>query len=105
MKWFWDQYTTDEAQRAEITASPLRATLDELSGLPDTLIVTAEADVLRDEGEAFAARLREAGVKATNARFGGITHDFVMVNSLHDTEAAKHAIWLATAAFTAALHG
>jgi acetyl esterase len=105
MKWFWDQYTTDEAQRAEITASPLRATLDELSGLPDTLIITAEADVLRDEGEAFAARLREAGVKATNARFGGITHDFVMVNSLHDTEAAKHAIWLATAAFTAALRG
>jgi acetyl esterase len=105
MKWFWDQYTTDEAQRAEITASPLRATLDELSGLPDTLIITAEADVLRDEGEAFAARLREAGVKATNARFGGITHDFVMVNSLHDTEAAKHAIWLATAAFTAALYG
>jgi acetyl esterase len=105
MKWFWDQYTTDEAQRAEITASPLRATLDELSGLPDTLIITAEADVLRDEGEAFAARLREAGVKATNARFGGVTHDFVMVNSLHDTEAAKHAIWLATAAFTAALRG
>jgi len=104
MKWFWDQYTTDEAQRAEITVSPLRATLDELAGLPDTLIVTAEADVLRDEGEAFAARLREAGVRATNARFGGITHDFVMVNSLHDTEAAKHAIWLATAAFTSALH-
>ena len=104
MKWFWDQYTTDEAQRAEITVSPLRATLDELAGLPDTLIVTAEADVLRDEGEAFAARLREAGVRATNARFGGITHDFVMVNSLHDTEAAKHAIWLATAALTSALH-
>ena len=104
MKWFWDQYTTDEAQRAEITVSPLRATLDDLAGLPDTLIVTAEADVLRDEGEAFAARLREAGVRATNARFGGITHDFVMVNSLHDTEAAKHAIWLATAAFTSALH-
>ncbi|WP_244259337.1 alpha/beta hydrolase [Rathayibacter sp. VKM Ac-2759] len=51
MKWFWDQYTTDEAQRAEITASPLRAGLEELSGLPDTLIITAEADVLRDEGE------------------------------------------------------
>jgi acetyl esterase len=102
MKWFWDQYTTDEAERAEITVSPLRAGLEELAGLPSTLIITAEADVLRDEGEAFAARLREAGVKATNARFGGITHDFVMVNSLHDTEAAKHAIWLATASFRAA---
>lgn len=97
MKWFWDQYTTDESQRAESTASPLRASLEELAGLPDTLIITAGADVLRDEGEAFAARLREAGVKAANARFGGIVHDFAMVNSLHDTESAKHAIWLATA--------
>ncbi|SMH44253.1 Acetyl esterase/lipase [Rathayibacter oskolensis] len=100
MKWFWDQYTTDEAVRAEITVSPLRASLEELSGLPDTLIITAEADVLRDEGEQFAARLREAGVRAANARFGGITHDFVMVNSLHGTEAAKHAIWLATASLS-----
>jgi len=97
MRWFWDQYTLDEAQRAEITASPLRASLEELSGLPDTLIITGEADVLRDEGEAFAARLREAGVPTANVRFGGITHDFVMVNSLHATESAKHAIWLANA--------
>lgn len=102
MRWFWDQYTTDESERAQSTASPLRASLDQLSTLPETLIVTAEADVLRDEGEAFAARLREAGVKATNARFGGIVHDFVMVNSLHDTEAAKHAIMLAVASLRAA---
>jgi acetyl esterase/lipase len=105
MRWFWDQYTLDEAQRAESTASPLRADLDELAGLPDTLIITGEADVLRDEGEAFAARLRQAGVKTANARFGGITHDFVMVNSLHDTESAKHAIWMATASLADALHG
>jgi acetyl esterase/lipase len=105
MRWFWDQYTLDEAQRAESTASPLRAGLDELAGLPDTLIITGEADVLRDEGEAFAARLRRAGVKTANARFGGITHDFVMVNSLHDTESAKHAIWMATASLADALHG
>lgn len=103
MRWFWDQYTLDEAQRAESTASPLRASLDELAGLPDTLVITGEADVLRDEGEAFAARLREAGVRATNARFGGITHDFVMVNSLHGTEAAKHALWMATASLRDAL--
>jgi acetyl esterase/lipase len=103
MKWFWDQYTTDESERAKITASPLRASLDELSGLPETLIITAEADVLRDEGEAFAAKLRQAGVKATNARFGGIVHDFVMVNSLHNTEAAKHAVLLAVASLKAAL--
>jgi acetyl esterase/lipase len=103
MRWFWDQYTLDEAERAESTASPLRASLEELAGLPDTLVITGEADVLRDEGEAFAARLREAGVRATNARFGGITHDFVMVNSLHGTEAAKHALWLATASLRDAL--
>jgi len=104
MRWFWDQYTLDEDQRAEITASPLRASLDELAGLPDTLIITGEADVLRDEGEAFAARLRQAGVPTANVRFGGITHDFVMVNSLHDTESAKHAIWLANASITDAFN-
>ncbi|ROP74040.1 alpha/beta hydrolase [Curtobacterium sp. PhB115] len=103
MRWFWDQYTTDEATRALPTVSPLRAPLEQLATLPETLVITAEADVLRDEGEAFAARLREAGVRATNARFGGINHDFVMVNSLHDTEAAKHAIMLANASLRAAL--
>jgi acetyl esterase len=103
MKWFWNQYTTDEATRATITVSPLRASLEQLAGLPDTLIINAEADVLRDEGEQFADKLRQAGVKATNARFGGIVHDFVMVNSLHDTEASKHAVMLAVAALKAAL--
>jgi acetyl esterase len=103
MKWFWDQYTTSEEERALPTVSPLRAPLEKLATLPETLIITAEADVLRDEGEAFAARLREAGVKATNARFGGIVHDFAMVNQLHDTEATKHALLLATASLRAAL--
>ncbi|HEX6024683.1 MAG TPA: alpha/beta hydrolase fold domain-containing protein [Solirubrobacter sp.] len=56
MQWFWDQHTTDPAERAQITASPLRATTDQLSGLPPTLVITAEADVLRDEGEAYALR-------------------------------------------------
>ncbi|MGW2839315.1 alpha/beta hydrolase [Streptomyces sp. NPDC001493] len=104
MKWFWDQYTTSEEERGRITVSPLRAGLEDLKGLPPALIITAEADVLRDEGEAFAARLRQAGVPATNARFGGIVHDFVMVNALHDTEAAKHAVLLAVASLKQALH-
>jgi acetyl esterase/lipase len=104
MKWFWDQYTTSEEERGRITVSPLRASLEDLAGLPPALIITAEADVLRDEGEAFAAKLRQAGVPATNARFGGIVHDFVMVNALHDTEAAKHAVLLAVASLREALH-
>lgn len=97
MKWFWDQYTINPKERAEITASPLRATKDQLVGLPEALIITAEADVLRDEGEAYANKLREAGVKVTSARFGGIIHDFVMLNALAHTEAAKGALLLANA--------
>ena len=97
MKWFWDQYTTDETKRAEITASPLRATKEQLAFFPPTLVVTAECDVLRDQGEAFAAKLREAGVKVTAVRYGGIIHDFVMVNSMHETNAAKGAIAQAVA--------
>lgn len=104
MKWFWDQYTTDEAERAQITASPLRATIDQLSGLPPALVITAEADVLRDEGEAYAAKLRQAGVPTTAVRYQGIIHDFVMVNSLHDTFAAKAAVAQAVAFLRDALH-
>jgi acetyl esterase len=61
MQWFWDQYTTSPAEPAQITASPLRATISQLEGLPKVLVITGEADVLRDEGKAYAAKLREAG--------------------------------------------
>ena len=104
MKWFWDQYTTDAAERAQITASPLRATTEQLAGLPPALVITAEADVLRDEGEAYAAKLRHAGVAVTAIRYQGIIHDFVMLNALHDTQAAKAAIAQATATLHTALH-
>ncbi|MFC5187569.1 alpha/beta hydrolase [Actinomadura harenae] len=92
MQWFWDQYTTDPAQRAEITASPLRATSGDLAGLPPALVITGKADVLRDEGEAYAAKLREAGVPVTAVRYQGIIHDFVMLNALRPTRAAEAAI-------------
>ncbi|MFI8339347.1 alpha/beta hydrolase [Streptomyces sp. NPDC085639] len=92
MRWFWDQYTTDAAERAQITASPLRASLDQLTGLPPALVITAEADVLRDEGEAYAARLRAAGVPVTALRVLGTIHDFVMLNALRETRAASLAI-------------
>jgi acetyl esterase len=103
MKWFWDQYTTDPAQRAEITASPLRASLDELAGLPPALVITGEADVLRDEGEAYAAKLRQAGVPVTAVRYQGIIHDFVMVNALRETHAAEAAITQAVTVLKRAL--
>lgn len=105
MKWFWDQYTTDPAQRAEITASPLRASLDDLAGLPPALVITAEADVLRDEGEAYAAKLRQAGVPVTAVRYQGIVHDFVMLNTLRGTQAAEAAIAQAIGVLRAALEG
>jgi len=104
MQWFWDQYTTDPAQRAEITASPLRATVEQLTGLPPALIITGEADVLRDEGEAYANKLRQAGVPVTSVRYQGIIHDFVMLNALRGTYAAAAAIGQAVATLRTALH-
>ncbi|MFD9318381.1 alpha/beta hydrolase [Streptomyces sp. NPDC060053] len=104
MQWFWDQYTTDEAERAQITASPLRATTAQLQDLPPALVVTGEADVLRDEGEAYANKLRAAGVPVTAVRFQGIIHDFVMLNALRPTYAAEAAITLAVGTLRDALH-
>jgi acetyl esterase len=103
MKWFWDQYTTDENERNQITASPLRATIEQLQGLPPALVITGEADVLRDEGEAYAAKLLEAGVPTTAVRFAAIIHDFVMLDALRDTYAANAAIDLAISTLKNAL--
>lgn len=105
MQWFWDQYTTDESERAQITASPLRATPEQLKDLPPALVITGEADVLRDEGEAYGNKLREAGVPVTAVRFQGVIHDFVMLNALRPTHAAEAAINLAVGTLRDALHG
>lgn len=92
MIWYWNQYSTDESQRAEITASPLRATTEQLAGLPPALVITAEADVLRDEGEAYANKLRAADVPVTTRRYRGTIHDFVMIDALADSDAAQAAV-------------
>jgi acetyl esterase len=106
VRWFWEQYVPDPTRRRQSTASPLRADQRELARFPPTLIITAEADVLRDEGEAFAARLREAGAASAAVRYEGTIHDFVVLDSLKDTSAARAATAQAVSALTAALnHG
>jgi acetyl esterase len=92
MQWFWDTYLPDPAARGEITATPLSASLDQLAGLPEALVIVDENDVLRDEGEAYARKLSNAGVRVTSARYNGTIHDFVMLNALADTPATRGAI-------------
>ena len=89
MRWFWDSYTTNPAERAEIYASPLRASIDQLKGLPPALVQTAELDVLRDEGEAYAVKLNQAGVKVTSVRYNGMIHDFGLLNVLSEVPAVQ----------------
>jgi acetyl esterase len=104
MAWFWDQYAPDVERRSEPFASPLRASDEQLAGLPPALLLVDEADVLRDEGEAYAGRLRKAGVEVTTVRYDGITHDFMMLNPLSDTRATRAAIAQAIWALRGALH-
>ena len=104
MKWFWNAYIPDPAKRTEPHASPLQAPLELLKGLPTTLVITDEADVLRDEGEQYANRLREAGVDVTSVRVAGMVHDFLLLDSLRDTRAANIARHIAIDALRTALH-
>ncbi|MFF7381694.1 alpha/beta hydrolase [Streptomyces griseoluteus] len=104
MKWFWDAYTSDPSQRSEKYAAPLQASLEELKGLPPTLVITDEADVLRDEGEEYANKLREAGNDVTSVRVAGMVHDFLLLDSLRDTRAANIARKIAIDFLGSALH-
>jgi len=89
MKWMFDQYTTDPAERREAYHSPLQASIEQLKGLPPALIQVAENDILRDEGEAYGRKLDEAGVKVTTVRYNGMIHDFGLLNALAELPATR----------------
>ena len=82
MSWMYEMYIADHKKRKEIYASPLQASVEQLKGLPPTLIQVAENDILRDEGEAYGRKLLEAGVRATTVRYNGVIHDFGLLNGL-----------------------
>ena len=105
MEWFWNAYLPDVAARQQITATPLNASLEQLKGLPDALVIVDENDVLRDEGEAYARKLAQAGVRVTSVRYNGTIHDFVLLNALADTPAVRSALQQANYALRSALHG
>ncbi|MBD0319936.1 MAG: alpha/beta hydrolase, partial [Gemmatimonadetes bacterium] len=102
MAWMFDLQGLDGTEG--ITAYPLRATIDQLRGLPDALIVTDD-DILQDEGEAYASKLSQAGARVTTVRYNGTFHDFAMLNPVADTPAARGAIQQSIAALRQALHG
>lgn len=102
MKWFWDSYVPDKKIRTTSLVSPLQASLDQLKKMPPTLIIVGEYDVLRDEGEAYAHKLMQAGVTVAACRYLGMMHDFVMLNAITQAPGVRAAIaqanqWLAYA--------
>jgi acetyl esterase/lipase len=104
MTWFWDNYLPDEEKRKEIYASPLQATTEQLKGLPPALVQTAENDVLRDEGEAYARKLNEAGVAVTLTRYAGLIHDYGLLNPLAEVPAVQIALLQAATVIREALN-
>ena len=104
MQWFWDAYLPDVEARKRPTAAPLNASLEQLQGLPDALVAVDENDVLRDEGEAYARKLSQAGVRVTSVRYNGTIHDFALLNPITGSPAVRAAIGQATAALQRALH-
>ena len=103
MKWMWDNYLPDTEQRKNKYASPLQASLEELKGLPPTLIQIAENDILHDEGVAYARKLDEAGVPTTITEYKGFIHDYGMLNPLEHIPAVKTSIMQASAVLKSAL--
>ncbi|MFJ4848331.1 MULTISPECIES: alpha/beta hydrolase [unclassified Streptomyces] len=104
MQWFWDAYAPHLKDRSNPLAAPLRATTGQLRGLPPALVIT-DSDVLFSEATAYARKLRGAGVPVTLSHYEKITHDFMMLNALRDTESNKAAVAEASAVLRDALHG
>ncbi|MGW2376205.1 MULTISPECIES: alpha/beta hydrolase [Kitasatospora] len=104
LRWLWQQYVPDPARRSEPTAAPLNTELHQLTGLPPALVITAEADAVRDEAEAYAAKLRTAGVPVTCVRYQGTVHAFVVLDALRGTSAARAALAQIVATLREALH-
>lgn len=102
MEWFWNAYLPDAGKRADKHVSPLRADAASLAALPPALVITAESDVLRDEGEDYARKLNQAGARAACARINGSIHDFVMLDALADSAATRTATSLAVSAIKGA---
>jgi acetyl esterase/lipase len=96
MKYGWDRYATDEKTRHNPYVSPLRSSREQLAGLPPALVITAENDPLRDEGEAYARKLKEAGVDVNAVRYNGTIHDFVLLNALRHIPSTESALQLAS---------
>jgi len=105
MKWFWSNYLTNQTNVKDPTVSPLQASIEQLKGLPPALVINGENDVLRDEGEAYALKLSEAGVPVTAVRYHGTIHDFVMLNAITDDPAPRGAIEQASIMLKNALSG
>jgi acetyl esterase/lipase len=92
MKYGWDLYAPDAKTRDNPYVSPLRASKEQLTGLPPALVITAENDPLRDEGEAYARKLKEAGVDVTAVRYNSMIHDFVLLNAIRQAPEVEAAI-------------
>lgn len=98
MIWMRDNYLSDKTQHDDIYVSPVRATTNQLKGLPSTLIEVAENDILRDAGEELGRKLDEAGVDVTTVRFNGVIHDWGLLNGYADLPSTRNMI-----IFTAAM--